>query len=190
MARVSSEQRRQDLVAAAVELILEGGPSAVTARKVAERAGAPLGIVHYTFRDMDELTHLANIEVLNRAFGALGHVRTDHGVREFVRDFSLAYLQLLQDRERELLAFFETLVSLIRPAKADDAYRYGEKYLLELLSEAAKHDTRPSKTSLPQLATLLIFTLDGLSLIHLTRRDHRKSAQDVEQLIAAIQHLV
>lgn len=190
MARVSSEQRRRDLTAAAVALIVEEGPVAVSARKIADRAGAPLGIVHYTFRDMDELTHLANTEVLAIVFGALRGVRTDLGVRGFVGELLRTYLRFMQENEKEALAFFETFVSLIRTERAEGAVIDGVQFILGLLQEAEKHDSQPSRIPLAQLATLLTMTTDGLSLIHLARRDHRQSERDVEQLITAIQHLV
>ena len=190
MVRVSSGQRRRELTAAAVELIVEEGPSALTARKIADRAGAPLGIVHYTFRDMDELTNLANAEVLRIVTEALKSVRTDRGVRGYIGEFLRSYLRFIRDNDKESLAFFETFVSLIRPGKANNAVIEGGQFILDGLRVAEQHDPRPSKIPLPQLATLLTMTGDGLTLIHFARGDDRQSGQDVEQLIAALQHLV
>jgi DNA-binding transcriptional regulator YbjK len=49
------ERRRQALVAAAGELLMEGGFDAVRHRAVAERAGLPLASTTYYFQSLDEL---------------------------------------------------------------------------------------------------------------------------------------
>src|SRR6266496_1832412 len=46
---------RTQFLDAAEQLLLEGGYSAVTSRRVAERAGLKPQLVHYYFRTMDEL---------------------------------------------------------------------------------------------------------------------------------------
>ena len=190
MPRVSSEQRRRDFIAATVELILEEGHQAVTARKIAERAGASLGVVHYTFQDMDEVIRLANAEVHRIFFSALTGVRTDLGVRGFIDEFLRAYLRFIQENEKESLAFFETFVSLIRPQRASSSVVNGQRFLLDGLHEAAKHDPVPSKVSLAQLATLLCMIVDGITLIHFAREDRPETERDVDQLITALQCLL
>ena len=190
MARVSSAQRRSDLTAAAAELIMEEGPAAATARKIAERAGAPLGTVHYTFQDMDELIHLANAEVHRIFLIGLTGVRTDLGVRAYVGEFLRAYLRFIEDNERIGLAFFETFVSLIRPQRASESVKNGQQFLLDGLLESAKSDPIASRISLPRLANLLTMAVDGITLIHFAREDQQCTEQDVENLITALQHLV
>ena len=51
-ARIGTEQRLLD---AAERLLVEVGYGAITARKLAEEAGANLGLVHYYFGSMEEL---------------------------------------------------------------------------------------------------------------------------------------
>lgn len=53
------ERRRQSLVAAAAELLVEGGFEAVRHRAVAERAGLPLASTTYYFGSLDELVTAA-----------------------------------------------------------------------------------------------------------------------------------
>lgn len=53
------ERRRQSLVAAAAELLVEGGFDAVRHRAVAERAGLPLASTTYYFASLDELVTAA-----------------------------------------------------------------------------------------------------------------------------------
>ncbi|HEY8374168.1 MAG TPA: TetR family transcriptional regulator [Pseudonocardiaceae bacterium] len=53
------ERRRQALVEAAAQLLVEGGFDAVRHRAVAERAGLPLASTTYYFRDLDDLVAAA-----------------------------------------------------------------------------------------------------------------------------------
>jgi AcrR family transcriptional regulator len=62
--RVNTEQRLLD---AAERLLVDIGYARITARKLAEEAGANLGLVHYYFGSMEELF----IEVLERFTGTL-----------------------------------------------------------------------------------------------------------------------
>lgn len=190
MARVRSEQRRRDLTNAAVQLLIEEGRSAVTSRKIADRAGAPAAIVHYTFRDMDELLELANGEVLDRVLRVIEHLRTDHGVRGFIEDWLRTCCHLARDSEKEVLAFLETFVSLLRSGGANSSVVEARQFLVEHMRAAEKHDSRPSSIPLSRLATLLIITADGLLLMHLSHLDLGETEENAAQLIAALQTLV
>lgn len=191
MARVSAAQRRRDLIDAAATLILEEGPHAVTARKVTERAGSSLAAVHYAFRDMDELLHLANLEVLEGLFDrTLRGVRTDMGVAVFIEDFMHSFWRFLRTSDDEALAFFETFVALMRPRRAAGAVDVGRQRLVEMMTEAQRHDAEQCRTPIPALAALILMAGDGLSLIHLARRDDTATAQELTHLIDALQHLV
>ncbi|GAA4835833.1 hypothetical protein GCM10023221_11060 [Luteimicrobium xylanilyticum] len=53
--RLSHEQRREQLVAAALAVALREGVEAVTIRSVAREAGVRPGIIHYVFRDKHEM---------------------------------------------------------------------------------------------------------------------------------------
>ena len=53
--RMAIEDRRSQLVDAALEVASQHGIAATTVRRVAEQAGVALGVVHYCFEDKDEL---------------------------------------------------------------------------------------------------------------------------------------
>jgi len=55
MNRMSVEERRAQLVDAAMTIAVREGVEAVTIRGVAAEAGVSLGVVHYCFEDKDEL---------------------------------------------------------------------------------------------------------------------------------------
>ncbi len=62
------EQRKTQLVRAGVEVLLERGWAGLTARAVAERAGAQLGLIHYHFGGFPELKRTITATVLTDAF--------------------------------------------------------------------------------------------------------------------------
>lgn len=53
--RLPADQRRAQLLRAALEIAEHDGLGAVTVRGVAERAGVSLGVVHYCYTDKEEL---------------------------------------------------------------------------------------------------------------------------------------
>ncbi|MEU5841794.1 TetR/AcrR family transcriptional regulator [Rhodococcus sp. NPDC047139] len=78
--RLPADERRTQLVAAALELAESGGVGAVTVRAVAEKAGVSLGVVHYCFDSKEALVvAMANtlIEELARAMHAAFDVPAD-----------------------------------------------------------------------------------------------------------------
>ncbi|GGS20213.1 MULTISPECIES: TetR/AcrR family transcriptional regulator [Actinokineospora] len=70
------ERRRQALVEAAAELLIEGGFDALRHRAVAERAGLPLASTTYYFQSLDELV-MAALEYHGRAELAKGYELLD-----------------------------------------------------------------------------------------------------------------
>lgn len=64
--RARGALRRDALVAATVELLVEQGPGVVSHRAVAARAGASLSATTYYFADLDELLAAAGQEVVRR----------------------------------------------------------------------------------------------------------------------------
>lgn len=66
-----SRQRREQLLAAAVELFVEGGTRAVTHRAVAAAAGLPAATTTYYFASIDDLVREALHQHIERWIGAM-----------------------------------------------------------------------------------------------------------------------
>ena len=69
---------RQELIAAAQQLVVDGGWEMVTTRRVAERAGVSPGLVHY---------HVGSIEGLRRAAACEGARSLLEGPESFPKGF-------------------------------------------------------------------------------------------------------
>ena len=63
--REGEEKRREDLIAAAMELVAEGGPEAATVRAIAARAGVTPGLIRHYFTSKEDLTHAAYRQVMD-----------------------------------------------------------------------------------------------------------------------------
>ena len=64
--REGEERRREALIAAALELVAEGGAQGATVRAIADRAGVTPGLIRHYFASKDDLTRAAYREVMMR----------------------------------------------------------------------------------------------------------------------------
>jgi TetR/AcrR family transcriptional regulator, transcriptional repressor of bet genes len=64
--RESEESRRDALIAAALDLVAEGGAQAATVRAIAERAGVTPGLIRHYFSSKEELTRAAYRRLMER----------------------------------------------------------------------------------------------------------------------------
>jgi len=64
--RESEERRRDDLIAAALDLVADGGLQAATVRAIADRAGVTPGLIRRYFSSKEELTRAAYHKLMDR----------------------------------------------------------------------------------------------------------------------------
>ncbi len=64
--RESEERRREDLIAAALDLVAQGGLHAATVRAIADRAGVTPGLIRHYFTSKEELTRVAYQRLMER----------------------------------------------------------------------------------------------------------------------------
>lgn len=135
------ERRRQALVEAASELLVEGGFDAVRHRAVAERAGLPLASTTYYFDSLDELVTAAvefhgraELDSCRRRLAATADERlADEDVLvEFILDLLVG--EAVTDTETMLLRY-ERLVATGRRPYLRPLMRVMSKELHELIAE-------------------------------------------------------
>jgi TetR/AcrR family transcriptional regulator, transcriptional repressor of bet genes len=68
--REGEEVRRDAMIAAALELIAEGGIAAATVRAIAEKAGVTPGLIRHYFKAKEDLTRAAYQTVMDRMIAA------------------------------------------------------------------------------------------------------------------------
>lgn len=129
-----SRLRRDDLLAAAIELFAEGGSRAVTHRAVARRAGLPPATTTYYFESIDELLRTAlsehihrwrtELDTLSGLGGTLGTVK--------VNDATAMVAGVFAARGPEVAALE---LSIFLAATRDDALRGEARALVEGFEE-------------------------------------------------------
>lgn len=113
--RLPSDQRRAQLLRAALEIAEHDGLGAVTVRGVAERAGVSLGVVHYCYTDKEELLRevigAVNSEV-HQAARAFINVDFDSGAmgreglrRRLYEAIDLIWAVISASPDRQLLTY-------------------------------------------------------------------------------------
>ncbi|MGW1681401.1 TetR/AcrR family transcriptional regulator [Saccharopolyspora sp. NPDC002376] len=157
------ERRRQALVAAAAELLAEGGFEAVRHRAVAERAGLPLASTTYYFSSLDDLVAAA-VEHESRHELEVGRARLDElaeqprstdAVIELLLDMLLGMDSRDGGAEAVLLRYERLVGSPRRPYLAP-LMRELSAELHDLLAEIfARSDMEVSRDRLLELIALV-----------------------------------
>ncbi|WP_137815164.1 TetR/AcrR family transcriptional regulator [Gandjariella thermophila] len=157
------ERRRQALVEAAAELLVEGGFDAVRHRAVADRAGLPLASTTYYFRSLDELVEAA-VEHHARAELARGRARLaelavgPRGVDslvEIVLDLLLGPASQAGDAEAVLLRYERLVATGRRPYLRPLMRRLGRELDLLLLEIFAKSGVPADAERVDRLVALV-----------------------------------
>jgi AcrR family transcriptional regulator len=159
--------RREEIEVAALRSILRRGFIATTLRTVAKDAGVPLGVIHYYFRNKDDLMRRVAARIYNAMLGEMDAVRARH--RDAARRIdALAEAWLMRATEdwRASLAFIEYWVACVRSGTTDRLYTKtlnGFRAMLsETLAEAGAQE--------PQEAALrLLAMISGYSMLYRTK---------------------
>ena len=176
MSRMAAKDRREELIAAAVRVMVREGVAKTTTRAVVNEAKMPLGVFHYCFNSREELLQ----EVITRL--------TDSGVAK-ARSVFEAEGDLGARIAKSLYAFWEevelnpgeqqvgfelTHYALRQDGFEDLARRQYEHYLEvheQLLAEAAESAGIHWTVPIPVLARYLNSVLEGVTLCWLADRN-------------------
>lgn len=175
MRRIPPQQRREELVAAAIRVIARSGVTGATTRAVVTEADMPLGAYHYVFASQDDLMH-AVIETVTEQerFAAQVGSLDARSIEAALRSGLDAYIDLLVAQPERELALFE-LALFARRQDADGQMRtQWETYrrtAVELLHYAAEATRSRWTTPLPELARVLVAFADGITLAWLADHD-------------------
>ncbi|MGW0732090.1 TetR/AcrR family transcriptional regulator [Streptomyces sp. NPDC002851] len=154
-------QVRQQLLAAAAELIAELGWNAVTTRNLAERAGVRSGLVHYHFASLPALLRQAALDAIRPALAEARAVLSASEVPADGIAALLAHLDGYTGRDPESLLFAEAYLVATR----DEELR---ARLAELVTEFRGELTaalnRAGHPAPDAAATLVMTVLDGFVL--------------------------
>ncbi len=112
---------RRRLLAAAAELIVEVGWSAVSTRTLAERAGVAPGLVHYHFASLQALLAQAALETMRGLVEELRTVLEQASTPENVLETMLTALDDYSGRDPLSLLFVESFLAATRDEELREA---------------------------------------------------------------------
>ncbi|MFE3105251.1 TetR/AcrR family transcriptional regulator [Nocardia tengchongensis] len=176
MARVSADQRREDLAAAAVRVMMKVGVPATTTRLISDEAGVPQSVFHYCFRSKEELFEQLTRDVVESMVGealdAVGNALDAVGNAEnfetsVQRSMQGLFTNAAEQPERQLVLYELTCLALRDPEKAGFAeWQYKQYFdhtgqLLVALADRAGVEWVAPINVLSRMVTTMI---DGLIL--------------------------
>ncbi|MCC4907513.1 TetR/AcrR family transcriptional regulator [Microbacterium sp. cx-59] len=192
MRRIPPSQRREELIAAAIRVIARSGVAAATTRAIVTEAQMPLGAFHYIFENHDELMS-AVVETVTDQERFVAETRSVDAtsIEAALLSGVNGYIDLLAAEPERELALLE-LGLFARRQNADGQMRtQWESYFgtaAEVLQYAAELTRTRWTAPLPDLARLLVASLDGITMGWLADHDTaaaRRTAAFVARALAA-----
>ncbi|KSW29866.1 TetR/AcrR family transcriptional regulator [Cellulomonas sp. B6] len=187
--RRSVEDRRRQLVAAAVRVVARDGVAGASTRAVTAEAGIPLGSLHYAFGTREALldavlahTLEGELSVIERAGFPQGPPGTDLLRAHLVTGMG-RYLDLLcaePSRETALLDLFVWSLRRSDGRETLPLYRTYYAMSVEVLSDAATACGCTWTLPVEQVARLLVVTIDGLTTTWLADGDTLAARTTIE----------
>lgn len=178
--RIPSEERKQQLIAATVELMRREGVQSVTMRAIAKEANAPLATAHYCFDNKDVLMEAAAAAWLKNLGRFSRDLPLHLGLRKTVEQVADGYWRSLEEEPKSLLAEFELILWATRNrASSQVAAKIYPAYVVELgslLSEAAGNDSEDCRMDIDTLVRSFLMIFDGAAIQYITdpeAADHR-----------------
>ncbi|MEY9942897.1 TetR/AcrR family transcriptional regulator [Streptacidiphilus sp. MAP5-3] len=178
MTRRSADERREELLEAAIRVMIRDGVAGATTRAVVAEAGLPLGAFHYCFRSKEELLTSVVERIMRRAMApatALAVEIEGAPVPEIIQATLRAYwAQIAASPDEHQLTYELTQYAMRQPGLTEVARRQYRHYLdvyRQSLEATAQLAGVEWALPLPVLARYGLSVLDGLTLHWLIDRD-------------------
>lgn len=185
MARISSADRRESIIHAALRVIQREGVQAATTRAIVAEADMPLASFHYAFRSRDDMMrNLVAYIVENEGRAAAATLSSGRDVRSAVRAGLQGYFDTLTAEPNREQAMFELLHYSMRTEELSDLphaqYEMYRRTASELLSAGAEAVGATWRLPLEDVARLLVTFISGLTLAWLVDRDDVAAATTMD----------
>jgi AcrR family transcriptional regulator len=194
MVRRSADERREELIEAAISVMIREGVAKATTRAIVAEAGLPLGAFHYCFRSKEELLSSVVERILQGALAPAVAAGTEAAggagapVADVVRGTLRAYWSRIQATPDEHMLTYElTQYALRQPGLSEVARNQYRRYLAvnaESLATMARLAGFEWTVPLPVLARYGFALLDGLTLNWLIDRDDEAAGAALDEYAA------
>ncbi|QBJ97331.1 TetR/AcrR family transcriptional regulator [Rhodococcus sp. ABRD24] len=194
MAYISVEQRRQDLIRAAIRVTADVGLTAATTRAICAEAGVQQSVFHYCFSSKEELLRALTREVVGGMVQtALASLKPGADVEESLRDGLTVLWETVNAQPERHLVFYELTVGALRePNRSDLAeWQYREYFaatgtFLASLAETAEIEW---SVPIPVISRMVATVIDGLILGWLADRRTDEVVAAIESFTAILARL-
>ncbi|MBO1269332.1 TetR/AcrR family transcriptional regulator [Arthrobacter cavernae] len=170
--RISSEERKEQLISATVELMRREGVQSVTIRAIAKEANAPLATAHYCFSNKEELMDAAAEAWFKNLSRFSSDVPAHLGLRKAVEQVAEGYWRALEEEPTNILAEIELILWATRNAAvsplAKKIYPAYEVELGNIFSSAAQGSGDQCTIAIPSLVRAFLMIYDGAAIQYMT----------------------
>jgi AcrR family transcriptional regulator len=191
MSYMSIEERRKQLVAAAIAVMTREGIARMTTRRVADEAKVPLGTLHYCFETKEDLL-LAAVSDLSQELSEAGQIALVRGGdlrTNLTHALHAIWDTAIRDKLRRLVTY-EIATWSVRSKKhtqvARDQYAgYIETagtMLVQAADEAGMEYALPFET----LKRWTLVTFDGLMLAYIVDHDNERSLAVLDTFVGVL----
>lgn len=168
--REGEERRRDQLIAAALDIIAECGSAGATVRAIAARAGVTQGLIRHYFQSKDELTRAAYDALMQQMADAATEAIAAAGPApvEQLRAFVLASLSPDVTDARSF-GLWSGFIQMVRrdpemSAVHERNYRSFRVQMEGLIAALPRHAKPAERAAIPRLAIACTGVVDGLWL--------------------------
>lgn len=200
MARISVEDRSRQFIEAAARVIASEGIAAATTRRIATEADAPLAALHYCFRSKDELLDEVYNHLSRDYARDLDPIPAAVGLDEAVDLHIHRVWRRMLNAPHEQVTTFELLLRATRLADPEDIaasnkinrsmYDAWVQSTSTIFRNAAIASQIELKSDVETVSRMLIASIDGINLQHLSDPDLARSNLLIDQLCATIKYLL
>ncbi len=179
--RISSDDRREAIIHAALRVIQREGVHGATTRAIVAEADMPLASFHYAFRSRDEMiSELISFVVESEGRAAIATLSAGRDIRTTVRAGLQAYFDTLTADPGHEQAMFELLHYALRTeglgGQTKAQYLMYRRTVGDLLGAGALAAGVTWRLPLDQVARLVVTFISGLTLAWLADRDDAAAA--------------
>jgi AcrR family transcriptional regulator len=182
---MSAEDRREQLVDAAIRVMTRDGVARATTRAIAGEAGLPLGVLHYAFHSKQELMTVVTEAIARRSKADIDAAVLTEGrpdLFELVLAGLSAYFDhVVEHPDQHLVTYEVTTMALRGGAELGDAAKRQYEYYLEenekLMTAVAGLVGLEFVEPVPVVSRYVFSAMDGLALNWLARGDETQARQ-------------
>lgn len=200
--RRSVEERRVQLIDAALAVMAQQGLSRATTRAITDEAGLALGAFHYAFTSKDELLSAVIERVVAEIDGTLVRAMEEAEPRvdgldgqalvvaALTRFLQQTWEQLRARPELQLAQYELTLHALRDPSLRHLAARQYDRYCATVATRLGQMTEEVGAEAAEQLARYLVATVDGLLLQWLVEGDDDAAALRLRRYLTTLPAIV